>query len=106
MTADGGCDGLINCAAHYRWWTRDPELYHTLNEAAVSELMALALEAGVQRVSVLGRMLAWVYRTYSAGYAAGRRRWRDTAVTDCVQQTGVRTPHNGRAFGAGGECEW
>ncbi|GLC42590.1 hypothetical protein PLESTB_001116900 [Pleodorina starrii] len=58
LTANGGCDGLINCAAHYRWWSARPDLYDKLNDAAVSELMALALEARVSRVVHVSTVLA------------------------------------------------
>ncbi|GIL63685.1 hypothetical protein Vafri_17706 [Volvox africanus] len=58
LTTDGGCDGLINCAAHYRWWSRSPDLFTALNEAAVSELMKLALETHVKRVVQVSTILA------------------------------------------------
>ncbi|EFJ51629.1 hypothetical protein VOLCADRAFT_103264 [Volvox carteri f. nagariensis] len=58
LTADGGCDGLINCAAHYRWWSRSTEMYGALNEVAVSELMKLALEAKVTQIVHVSTILA------------------------------------------------
>ncbi|KXZ48575.1 hypothetical protein GPECTOR_26g478 [Gonium pectorale] len=44
-----GCGGLVHCAAHYRWWTREPGLFAALNVDATVALMRLAAEAGVRQ---------------------------------------------------------
>ncbi|KAG2454876.1 hypothetical protein HYH02_000707 [Chlamydomonas schloesseri] len=53
-----GATGVINCAAHYRWWTRSPEQFHRLNGEAAGELAALAKQAGVRKFVQVSTILA------------------------------------------------
>ncbi|KAG2440119.1 hypothetical protein HXX76_004233 [Chlamydomonas incerta] len=53
-----GVDGVINCAAHYRWWTRSPDQFRRLNTEAAGELAALVKQAGVRKFVQVSTILA------------------------------------------------
>eukprot|EP00198_Chlamydomonas_reinhardtii_P006222 XP_001695558.1 predicted protein [Chlamydomonas reinhardtii] len=55
-------DGVINCAAHYRWWTKSPNQFRRLNAEAAGELAALSRQAGVRQVpATLGHETTFTY---------------------------------------------